>query len=218
MKMIIDIAEQIGAISRQVEQQQSEAGGIVTVTLERRYPAEVADVWPAITDPERLRRWFLPITGDLRPGGNFQLEGNAGGDILTCEAPRHLQVTFGSESSIVDVLLSGDRGETWLKLTHSVPLELAGSTAGALYVGPGWDGALLGMALYLNGAGQRRSRRCCQQSRGAGFQCQIDRGVGRRRRGLGDGRRGRDCGRAAGLVGTVRPRSRATRMSSCLPR
>ena len=149
--MIIDIAEQIGAISRQVEQQQSESGEIVTVTLERRYPADVPDVWQAITDPERLRRWFLPITGDLRPGGNFQLEGNAGGDILTCEAPRCLQVTFGSESSIVDVVLSGERDETLLRLTHSVPLELAGSTAGALYVGPGWDGALLGMALYLTG-------------------------------------------------------------------
>jgi hypothetical protein len=34
--MIIDIVEQIGAISRQVEQQQSESGEIVTVTLERR--------------------------------------------------------------------------------------------------------------------------------------------------------------------------------------
>jgi hypothetical protein len=149
--MIIDIAEQIGAISRQVEQQQGESGEIVTVTLERRYPADVPDVWQAITDPERLRRWFLPITGDLRAGGNFQLEGNAGGDILTCEPPRHLSVTFGSESSIVDVLLSGDRDQTLLKLTHSVPLELAGSTAGALYVGPGWDGALLGIGLYLTG-------------------------------------------------------------------
>ena len=147
--MIIDIAEQIGAISRQVEQQQSESGEIVTVTMERRYPAEVADVWQAITNPERMRRWFLPITGDLRQGGNFQLEGNAGGDILTCEPPRHLVVTFGAETSIVDVLLSGDAEETLLKLTHSVPIELAGTTAGALYVGPGWDGALLGLALYL---------------------------------------------------------------------
>jgi hypothetical protein len=149
--MIIDIAEQIGAISRQVEQQRTESGEIVTVTMERRYPAEVADVWQAITDPERMRRWFLPITGDLRHGGNFQLEGNAAGDILTCEPPRHLVVTFGAETSIVDVLLSGDAEETLLKLTHSVPIELAGTTAGALYVGPGWDGALLGLALYLKG-------------------------------------------------------------------
>jgi uncharacterized protein YndB with AHSA1/START domain len=149
--MTIDLAEQIGPTSRQVEQQHSEAGEIVTVTLERRYPAEVADVWQAITRPERVRRWFLPLTGDLRPGGNFQLEGNAGGDIMTCEPPHHLLVTFGGESSIVDLLLTGDGEQTLLRLTHSVPLELAGSTAGALYVGPGWDGALLGIALYLAG-------------------------------------------------------------------
>jgi uncharacterized protein YndB with AHSA1/START domain len=149
--MTIDLAEQIGATSRQVEQQHSEAGEIVTVTLERRYPAEVADVWQAITRPERVRRWFLPLTGDLRPGGNFQLEGNAGGDIMTCEPPHHLLVTFGGESSIFDLLLTGDGEQTLLRLTHSVPLELAGSTAGALYVGPGWDGALLGIALYLAG-------------------------------------------------------------------
>ena len=149
--MTIDLAEQIGATSRQVEQHDSEAGEVVTVTLERRYSAEVADVWQAITKPERVRRWFLPLTGDLRPGGNFQLEGNAGGDIMTCEPPRHLLVTFGGESSVVDVLLSGDGEQTLLRLTHSVPLELAGSTAGALYVGPGWDGALLGIALYLAG-------------------------------------------------------------------
>jgi uncharacterized protein YndB with AHSA1/START domain len=149
--MIIDIAEQIGAISREVTQQQTESGETVAVTLQRRYPADQADVWEAITDPERVRRWFLPITGDLREGGSFQLEGNANGDIIRCEAPRHLVVTFGHASSIIDVVLSSDDDHTLLKLTHSVPVELAGTTAGALYVGPGWDGALLGLALYLTG-------------------------------------------------------------------
>ena len=149
--MIIDIAKQIGAISREVSRQHTEAGETVAVTLERRYRADQADVWQAITDPERVRRWFLPLTGELRQGGNFHLEGHAGGDILTCEAPRHLVVTLGGESSSVDVLLSGDGQQTLLTLTHSVPIELAGSGAGALYVGPGWDGALLGIALYLAG-------------------------------------------------------------------
>jgi hypothetical protein len=60
-------------------------------------------------------------------------------------------VTFGAESSLVDVLLAGDGDQTLLRLTHSVPIELAGTTAGALYVGPGWDGALLGLGLYLVG-------------------------------------------------------------------
>jgi len=69
--MIIDIAKEIGAITRQVAKQQTESGEIVAVTLQRHYPAEVADVWQAITDPGRIRRWFLPLSGDLREGGNF---------------------------------------------------------------------------------------------------------------------------------------------------
>ena len=149
--MIIDIAEQIGAISRKVEQQQTERGELVTVTLQRSYPAEATDVWQAITDPDRVRRWFTPLTGELREGGSFQLQNHAGGDILACQPPRHLVVTFGGESSIVDVVLSGSGDETLLELTHSVPVELAGGVAGALYVGPGWDGALLSIALHLAG-------------------------------------------------------------------
>ena len=38
-----------------------------------------------------------------------------------------------------------------LILEHSVPLAIAGSGAGALYVGPGWDGALLALALHFDG-------------------------------------------------------------------
>ena len=108
--MIIDFAEQIGAISRQVEQQHSDAGEIVAVTLERRYPAEVADVWQAISDPERLRRWFLPVTGDLREGGNFQLEGNARGDIAAGREPANAVVDRGTGGRVVDVdeLIDGE--------------------------------------------------------------------------------------------------------------
>ena len=95
------------------------------MTLQRRYPADQADVWQAITDPDRVRRWFLPLTGDLREGGSFQLEGHAGGDIVTCEPPRHLMVTFGGESSIVDVLLSGD-GEQTLLEAHPLGADRAG--------------------------------------------------------------------------------------------
>ena len=110
--MIINIAEQIGAISREVSREHTESGETVAVTLQRRYDADQADVWQAITDPDRVRRWFLPLTGELREGGNFQLERNASGDIMTCEPPRHLMVTFGGQSSIVDVRLSDDGQQT----------------------------------------------------------------------------------------------------------
>jgi hypothetical protein len=59
-------------------------------------------------------------------------------------------VTFGGESSIVEVRLSpnGD-GVTTLELEHTVPIEMAQSGAGALWVGPGWDGGLLALGLFL---------------------------------------------------------------------
>lgn len=59
---------------------------------------------------------------------------------------------MGVESSIVDVrpAADGDR-RTVLDLEHSVPLEIAGSGAGALYVGPGWDISVQGLATFLDG-------------------------------------------------------------------
>ena len=61
-------------------------------------------------------------------------------------------MTFGGPTSIVEVRLTPDGdGDTVLELEHTVPIEMAQSGAGALYVGPGWDGALLGLGLFLRG-------------------------------------------------------------------
>jgi uncharacterized protein YndB with AHSA1/START domain len=151
---MIDIANQLNAIHRQVEQQPPAdgSGERVSVLLRRSYDAPIGDVWDAVTQPDRIKRWLMPISGELRVGGSFQLEGNAGGEILTCEPPRLLRVTFGGPTSIVEVRLTsqGDR-DTVLELEHTVPIEMAQSGAGALYVGPGWDGALMGLGLLLRG-------------------------------------------------------------------
>jgi uncharacterized protein YndB with AHSA1/START domain len=149
---MIDIAEQLEAIERTVSRGPIEGGEGVTVLLGRVYDGTVEDVWAALTDPERIRRWFYPVSGDLRAGGKFQLEGNAGGDILACEPPRLLRLTFGGPLSLVELRLSPDGAErTRLELEHTVPIEMARSGAGALYVGPGWDGAFLALALFLQG-------------------------------------------------------------------
>jgi uncharacterized protein YndB with AHSA1/START domain len=151
---MIDIASQLEAIHRQVEQQlpADGSGEVVSVLLRRSYDAPVGDVWDAVTQPDRIKRWFLPISGDLRAGGSFQLEGNAGGEILSCEPPRLLKVSFGGPTSIVELRLIPDGdSDTVLELEHTVPIEMAQSGAGALYVGPGWDGALLGLGLFLRG-------------------------------------------------------------------
>ncbi|MGH8950190.1 MAG: SRPBCC domain-containing protein [Acidimicrobiia bacterium] len=149
---MIDIASQLEAIHREVGKQAAGDGEVVAVLLRRTYPAQIHDVWDAITDPDRVERWFLPLSGELRPGGSFQLEGNAGGDILECAPPGLLRVTFGGPTSLVELRLSSDGANaTVLELEHSVPIEMAGSGAGALYVGPGWDGALLALGLFMSG-------------------------------------------------------------------
>jgi uncharacterized protein YndB with AHSA1/START domain len=149
---MMDIATQLGAIDRQVTRRQGPDGEEVAVRIRRTYDAPIADVWDALTDPDRMQRWFLPVSGDLRPGGTFQLEGNAGGEILRCEPPHLLAVTFGGPTSVVEVRLSPEgEDRTTLELEHTVPIEIAQSGGGALFVGPGWDGGFVALDLYLRG-------------------------------------------------------------------
>ncbi|KRE23459.1 ATPase [Agromyces sp. Soil535] len=146
---MFDMFEELAAIHRDVVR--DDGGETVSLKLARTYEADADDVWDALTNPERLPRWFYPISGDLRIGGSFQFEGNAGGEIRQCDRPTRLQVTFGGPDSVVEVGLSESGAETTVELTHTVPLAMAGSGAGALFVGPGWDGALLGLGIHLRG-------------------------------------------------------------------
>ena len=196
---ILDIARQIGAIRRDV----AEDGDLVRVQMDRRYPSPTADVWDALTDPDRISRWMLPISGDFRVGGNFQLEGNAGGEILHCERPSLLRVTFGDPSSLVEVRLVADGSDTVLTLEHTVPKAMAGGVAGALYVGPGWDGALLGSGSLPGRPGGRGSGGRRQLAGGAGVLRRVGLGLGGRPRGERRGRRD-DRGGPAGRDGPVR--------------
>jgi uncharacterized protein YndB with AHSA1/START domain len=146
-----DVLEELAETAREVARRGAGADELIAVTLRREYPAAVEDVWDALTDPQRLARWFAPVSGDLREGGSFQVEGNAAGDIRECVPPSALTVTWGAEVSLVRLRLSRSAAWTVLELEHTVPAAFAGSGAGALYVGPGWDVALLGLALWLSG-------------------------------------------------------------------
>jgi len=144
---MFDLIQELDAIERGVARDAE----TVTATVSRTYRATAEEVWDAVTNPERLPRWFYPVTGNLREGGEFQLVGNAGGRILRCEAPNRLEVTFGGPDSILVLSITQEGEWTTLQLVHTVPLAIAQSGAGALFVGPGWDGALLGLGLHLDG-------------------------------------------------------------------
>lgn len=145
---MIDILEHINAVQREV----SRTGETATVRMRRSYQAEPEELWDALTDPERMRRWFWPVTGDFRVGGTFQLQDNAGGEILECEPPKRFKVTFGGPTSLLELrLLPGSGASTELVLEHSMGEPPAPGGSGALWVGPGWDGGFLALALYVSG-------------------------------------------------------------------
>jgi uncharacterized protein YndB with AHSA1/START domain len=149
-----EIVDQINELHREVRDGRLDWGEARTVLLRRSYRAEVDDVWDALTSPERIPRWIRPVSGDLRLGGTYQLEGNAGGEILRCEPPRLLRVSwvFGDmPASEVEVRLTGAGETTEFELAHTVPADDHWAKFGPGAVGVGWDLTLLGLELHLRG-------------------------------------------------------------------
>ncbi len=151
--MEFDIPRQIGAVTRRLENRLHEGRPARVVVAARTYDTTVDDLWDAITSKERIPRWFLPISGDLRLGGRYQLQGNAGGTITRCEPPRVVAMTweFGGDVTWLEVTLEPTSdGRAHLQLEHvaHVP-EPRWDEFGPGAVGVGWDTALVGLASHL---------------------------------------------------------------------
>jgi uncharacterized protein YndB with AHSA1/START domain len=151
--MEIDIERIFGAVKREVSTREHEGHTARVANAARTYDTDIEDLWDALTTRERIPRWFLPVTGDLRLGGRYQLEGNAGGVITACEPPRHLAATweYGDEVSWITVTLSptGD-GRAYLALEHVAYVDdERWEQYGPGAVGVGWDLALVGLDLHI---------------------------------------------------------------------
>lgn len=150
---MIDVLHEINATQRRVGSRVLEAGEARTVTIIRTFDALVEEVWDACTNPVRIPRWFLPISGDLRVGGRFQLQGNAAGMIERCDPPTSFAATweFGEEVSWIELRLTSESdGRTRFELEHiaHVDAERWGQF-GPGAVGVGWDLSLMGLAKHL---------------------------------------------------------------------
>ena len=122
------------------------------VTVARSYSTTVEDLWDAVTNAERIPRWFLPVSGSLELGGRYQLEGNAGGTIQRCERPSYLGLTweFGGDVSWVEARLSSDGADcSRLAVTHTALVSDHWRKFGPGAVGVGWEMGLLGIELHL---------------------------------------------------------------------
>ena len=150
--MNFDIESHLGAVERWVSLLERDGQSAGAVTLSRIYSTTVEELWDAVTNGERIPRWFLPISGELELGSRYQLEGNAGGLITACERRSHVALTweFGEDVSWVEVRFSDEgSGRARLILTHTAHLSEHWHNYGPGATGVGWEMGLLGLTLHL---------------------------------------------------------------------
>lgn len=150
----IDVDHQINAVARTVGKRTIDAGEAHVVTIKQTYDTDQADLWDAVTNIERIPRWLMPISGDLKVGGSYQLHGNAGGTILTCDPPKSFTATweYGGNTSWIEVHVrdqSADRAQLVIEHIAVVGDEIS-LQFGPGAVGIGWDSMVLGLALHLS--------------------------------------------------------------------
>ena len=153
---MIDVAHEISSVDRRIGSRTLQAGAARTLTITRVYDTPPEDLWDACTNPERLPRWFLPVSGDLRPGGRYELQGNASGTIERCEPPHSLDATweYGGQTSWIELRLTPEpAGGTRFALEHIAHVEdEMWAQYGPGAVGVGWDQAIMGLTLHIGGA------------------------------------------------------------------
>ena len=101
------------------------------VRVEDGYATDIADLWSAITAPDRLARWIVTVEGDLRVGGIVRMRFTSAweglGRIDVCDAPGHLAVTLDpgtDDESVVEALLALEGSRTRLVVEErGLPLD-----------------------------------------------------------------------------------------------
>lgn len=158
---MIDVVEQVNSVRRQVGSRTIEAGEARTVVVSQSYPATADDLWDACTNPERIPRWFSPVTGELKLGGRYQVEGNAGGVVERCDPPKSFAATweFNGQTSWIEVRVSPEGDDrARFELEHLALVDADGAREfwelyGPGAVGLGWDLALVGLTLHFASGG-----------------------------------------------------------------
>ncbi|MER7013612.1 SRPBCC domain-containing protein [Saccharopolyspora sp. NPDC000359] len=150
----IETTGQLDAVERSLAASDNGATWHAVAVLSQEHPVGVDDLWDACTRAERLSRWLPQVTGELRVGGRFHVEGNASGTIETCDAPRGFASTweFNGRNSHIAVRLAGlgDR-RSRLTLVHTADVAAyRWAQFGPGATGVGWDCMFLGLALHTH--------------------------------------------------------------------
>lgn len=144
-------------VQRSMTDRQIAAGSARAAVLKRRYDAPIEKVWDAITTPDRVDRFFLPLSVDSE-AGTYAFQGQASGKILVCDTPNLLRVDWTppdrDTTDQVEVRLTPDGpNATWLELEHASVADVFHTDLTADKFSPalGWEAPLHFLGEYLRG-------------------------------------------------------------------
>ncbi|HLY35976.1 MAG TPA: SRPBCC domain-containing protein, partial [Candidatus Limnocylindria bacterium] len=120
------------------------ADGEGIVRMEDRFDTHIDDLWSAITDPDRLSRWYGDVEGDLRVGGEYRARLFASGwegtgRVEVCEPPRRLLVSTKGPGTagdgVIEVTLAADGAQTIVAWEErGMPLDLIAAYGAGIQV------------------------------------------------------------------------------------
>ena len=150
----------VGAVRRElvVDERTSHEGHPLVravLTLTTNLDLAPAQLWPLLTRPGELTRWFGPVTGELHEGGRFEAPGGVHGRIIEVEEPHRLTLSWalaGGEDPLLIRLDPEDDGTTLLRVRHTALVdvdEFERTGPGAIAIG--WELALLALAAETDG-------------------------------------------------------------------
>lgn len=156
----MDFSAALGATFREVED--GERGGMPThiVRAVRTYSTTPDDLWSALTEKERVCRWFAEVSGDFERGGRISIKGNADGEIIACEPPELLAMTweFGGSLSWVTIRIENVDEGARLTLEHELPTDKQSEAHWDKYgpgaTGVGWEMGFLGLDAHISDSSQ----------------------------------------------------------------
>lgn len=156
----MEFSKAFGATFREVGSGERDGKLTRIVRASRTYPTSDDDLWRALTEKERISRWFAEVSGDFELGGRFSIKDNANGEITACDPPRTLALTweFGGNLSWVTVSVEAAQHGALLTLEHELPTDNESEAHWAQYgpgaVGVGWDLSFLFLDVHLSVDGQ----------------------------------------------------------------
>lgn len=118
------------------------AGDAWSIRFDEQYATDPADLWSALTTPERLARWMTEYRGDLRLGGTWEAlsDGEVWGTgrITECDPPHGFTTTWiaeGEGPTTLRVRLEPVEGGTRLILEHEGVVSPDYGAGWAAYLG-----------------------------------------------------------------------------------